>query len=137
MTRYWVEKSASKNHTCLVGWTRTTRRCSSRLPSSFHWARNRMVSLEKPVDAGASTSPTWGSAPAGSRVASQRARVLAVSFGSRCTISGMADQPRTRTGATVGAPVTWRIVEFVVDLEKVTVLLHTPSDTERFAVRVV
>jgi hypothetical protein len=28
-------------------------------------------------------------------------------------------------------------VEFVVDLEKVTVLLHTPSDTERFAVRVV
>ena len=63
ITRNCVEKSASRNNRCLVGWTRTTCRRSTTSPSSLHRVRQRMVSLEKPLAAGASTSKTSGSAP--------------------------------------------------------------------------
>ena len=60
MTRYCVENSASMKRRCLVGATRTTRRRSS--PPAER-VRHRMVSLEKPLEAGAWTSKTSGADP--------------------------------------------------------------------------
>ena len=70
---------------CFVGATRTTRRRSS--PSAER-VRHRIVSLENPLEAGASTPKTSGPFPPGVLVASQRVRVAATSSGSRWSMSG-------------------------------------------------
>ena len=89
ITRYWVEKSASRKSRWRVGATRTTsRRRSGRAVHPSRWRVQRMVSLENPLEAGASTSVTTGSAPEGSLVASQRESVAATSSGSRPALSG-------------------------------------------------
>ena len=85
MARYWVENSASMKRRCLVGATRTTRRFSS--PPAER-VRHRMVSLEKPLAAGAWTSKTSGAEPSSVLVASQRERVAATWSGSRWLMSG-------------------------------------------------
>ncbi len=85
---------------CLVGATRTTRRRSS--PSAAR-VRQRIVSLEKPFDAGACTSKTSGPLPPGDLVASQRVRIAATSSGSRWSMSGTG-RHFTDGGDPVGPP---------------------------------
>src|ERR1700683_1119739 len=96
MTRYWVEKSASMKRRCSVGATRTTSRRSS--PPAER-VRQRIVSLENPLEAGAWTSKTSGTAPSVDVVASQRPRTSATSAGSLWSMSGMR-----RHSTDAGAP---------------------------------
>jgi len=114
ITLYWTSKSASRNKRCFVGWTRKTRRCSSLPEPSSHFARHSTVSLEKPFEAGASTSVTSGAAPGPSLVASHSASVRCSSMGSRSFRSGIGrayvatnvtarGAPR-RSGGADGAP---------------------------------
>ena len=89
ITLYWVENLASRNNRCRVGATRTTRRSSTGRPSRRQRARHKMVSLEKPFEAGALTSLTAGFAPGPSLVASHAERTADTSSGSRWARSGM------------------------------------------------
>ena len=73
------------NSRCFVGATRTTSRRS--VPSAAR-VRHRMVSLEKPFDAGDWTSKTSGPRPSADLVASHVLRTRATSSGSRWSISG-------------------------------------------------
>src|SRR5271157_735498 len=74
MARYWVENSALRKSRCLVGATRTTRRFSS--PPAAR-VRQRIVSLEKPLEPGACTSKTSGPDPSGDLVDNHRERMEA------------------------------------------------------------
>ena len=132
---------------CLVGATRTTRRFSS--PPAER-VRHRMVSLEKPLAAGAWTSKTSGAEPSSVLVASQRESVAATWSGSRRLMSGTGrhssdgslraeGQGRPSAGepgdgATSGGSVAR--VQIVIDLSEARVHLVEPDDFRRFSVAV-
>ncbi len=70
---------------CLVGATRTT---SRRSDPSAERVRHRMVSLEKPLEAGDWTSKTSGPDPADDFEASHVVKTAATSSGSRWSMFG-------------------------------------------------
>ena len=87
MARYCVENWASRKSRCLVGATRTTRRCS--VAVGGRRVRHRIVSLENPLDAGSLDVEDLGAGSVG-RFGRQPARVRmeATWSGSRWPMSG-------------------------------------------------